>query len=336
MTTDRRHRPARPRPTATGPRPAASKPRPTASKPRPAAAAAPQDAEPADLATMAGRFSQWASVLAPTTVITAMLLYFGYIGTRARFAYFGVYLDLTDLSNQDLVLYGLEILYVPVAALFLAVLVLAAAHLAVSRAAARPGWRRAVLISAGFVALAGLLLVARSLLGLAIAHVARAEVPGTTALALAGGPALLGYAGWLAARVSPGLHAWFADPAVRTLRRTGLVAIAGLVLTGLFWAGTSFAWRLGEGRAYDDAVQLPARPQVVLDTRERLADLPPLVRETALPGTDAESEFRYRYTGLRLLIEAGGRLFLVPEQWTAQGRTLIVPYDEHIRLRVGP
>jgi hypothetical protein len=121
-------------------------------------------------------------------------------------------------------------------------------------------------------------------------------------------------------------------PAAADRRRRGR---AGLALTGLFWAGTSFAWRLGQGRAYDDALQLPDRPEVVLDTGERLIDLRPYVQESSLP-TEPGGKFRYRYHGLRLLLQAAGRLLLVPEHWTARGRTLIVPYDDSIRLQVIP
>jgi hypothetical protein len=63
---------------------------------------------------------------------------------------------------------------------------------------------------------------------------------------------------------------------------------------------------------------LLGRPEVILDTGQRLIDLPPFVRETPLP-TQEGDQFRSRYRGLRLLIQAGGRLFLVPERWTDQG-----------------
>lgn len=286
--------------------------------------------------------SQVASVVAPTTVVTAMLLYFGFIGTRARFAYFGVHLDLVDLSNQDLVLYGLEILYVPVAALFLAVLLLVVLHAAISWLVTARSGRATALLVAGLGALAGALLLARAVLGLVVGHVARQETPGATALALAGGPALLAYAGWIAARVevhrgagTPALRGWYVSQPVRVLRRSALVAVGALVVAGLFWAGTSFAWRVGEGRAFDDALQLPERPEVVLDTEQRLVDLPPFVQESRLP-PDQDAKLRYRYRGLRLLVESGGRLFLVPGHWTRQGRTLIVTYDDTVRLQVVP
>jgi hypothetical protein len=286
------------------------------------------------------KLSQWGAIVAPTTVATAMLLYFGYVATRARFNYFGVYLDLTDLSSRDLALYGIEVLYLPTAVLLFAVLLSVAVHLAATWATTLRTARRTVLSVAGLVLLAGLLLVARAVLGLAVAHVSRDEQPGSTALALALGPCLCAYACWLAGRVTlhtgrapSGLRKWYV--ATRRLRLVGLAATAGLALTGLFWAGTSFAWRLGEGRAYDDALQLPSRPEVIVDTPDRLTEMPAYVQETRLPD-DTSSKFHYRYRGLRLLIQAGGRLFLVPEHWTADGRTLILPYDESIRLQVVP
>ncbi|WP_433303494.1 hypothetical protein ACQP2F_12155 [Actinoplanes sp. CA-030573] len=208
--------------------------------------------------------------------------------------------------------------------LLVAVLIIAGIHLVARNVG---GW-----IVTGLLALAGVLLSARAVIGLAAAHVSRQEPPGTTALAMAAGPVLIAYGCWIATRTRP-LGPWYAQ--ARRLRLIAVAAVAGLALTGMFWAGTSFAWRLGEGRAYDDALQLPDRPEVVLDTGERLIDLPPYVRENALPAERGD-KFRYRYRGLRLLVQAGGRLFLVPEHWTTQGRTLIVPYDDSVRLQVIP
>ena len=59
------------------------------------------------------------------------------------------------------------------------------------------------------------------------------------------------------------------------------------------------------------------------------------MRESTLP-TEPGGRFDCRYRSLRLLIQAGGRLFRVPEHWTAQGRTLMVLYDDAVRLQVIP
>jgi hypothetical protein len=51
--------------------------------------------------------------------------------------------------------------------------------------------------------------------------------------------------------------------------------------------------------------------------------------------TEPSGKFRYR--GLRLMIQAAvAGCFSCRERWTAQGRTLIVPYDDAVRLRLIP
>ncbi|MGK5682878.1 hypothetical protein [Actinoplanes sp. URMC 104] len=296
------------------------------------AAAPPPDAG----GDWSARARDLAGILAPTTAVTALLLFFGYIGTRARFEYFGLHLDLAGLSNQSLMLYGLEVLYVPAALVLLATLVAIGVHGAVSWLTTDRERRRAALSTAAFLMAAGALLTARATIGLLVQRVSRAEVPGTSALALALGPVLLAYGGWAAAKVlsrpSSGRFAeWYTSAAVVRLRRLLAITVTGLALVGLFWAANSFAWAFGQGQAMNDAVDLPNRPEIVLDTKEALAGLPAGVEETPLTG-----EFKHRYTGLRLLVAAGDRLFLVPAVWTAQSRTLLVPYDDRIRLQMVP
>jgi hypothetical protein len=294
---------------------------------------------------LTARLKELANFIAPTTAITALLIYFGFVGTRARFAYFGVYLDLADLSNRALVLYGLEVLYVPAAIVFLAILLAVGAHALVTWFLAEPARRGSALAGASVAGLVGLLLTTRALIGILVVRVAREERPGTTALALAIGPFLIAYASWIAGRAGLGNRAgtpargrfatWYGTGQVTRLRRAGAFAVAGLVLAGLFWAANSFAASFGTGRAVDDATALPRRPEVVLDTKERLVDPPEGVTETPLPVHDGQT-FRYRYRGLRLLLATGERLFLVPEYWTDQGRTLVVPNDSQLRLQLVP
>lgn len=290
--------------------------------------------------SFADRVRELANVVAPVTLVTSLLLYFGYVGTRARLEYFGVYLDMTGLSNQDLVLSGLEVVYFPAAMIFLAVLVVAALHAGVTWLLADSGRHTAAGIIGVTVAAVGLLAIARALLGLLHVRVSSTEVPGTTPLALALGPCLVAYAVWIGwhvvrHRASEETLAWYESaPAVR-VRRAALAGVGGLLVAGLFWAANSFAWAFGLGQAYDDAVRLPDRPEVVVDTRERLTDPPPGVRETPITGA-APAGYRYRYQGLRLLLEADGRLYLVPAQWTGQSRTLVLPYDGAVRLQLIP
>ncbi len=298
------------------------------------------------------RLRELASFVAPTTVATALLFYFGYVATRSRFEYFGVYLDMTDLSNQNLLLYGLEVVYVPAALAFLAVLLLVAVHGVVSWLVSGAERDPVSMLLALAAALGGLLLVGRALIGMLVPRVEESEpVPGTTALALAAGPALLAYAAWLAGKVAgrrladdggPAggpvrFAAWSAGERATRLRRGALACVIGLGVAGTFWAANEFAWAYGAGKAYDDAVHMGERPPVVLETREQLAGPPPGIEKVMVAGGSAgDGGFHYRYEGMRLLLASGGRLYLVPQQWTAQSRTTVVPYDGNVRVQLLP
>jgi hypothetical protein len=80
---------------------------PVSSVPSPEAAELSADAIVSRLKTAAG-------VIAPTTVVSALLFWFGYVATLAQYQYFGVRLDLVNLSTPELLLSGVEALYVPV------------------------------------------------------------------------------------------------------------------------------------------------------------------------------------------------------------------------------
>lgn len=281
------------------------------------------------------RLERLAPLLPPVTVLTATLLWYGYVATRARFLYFGVYLDLTGLSNQQLLMYGAETTYPIAALLLLATLVVLGVHLGARRVLASPRHRR-LFPAAAIGAAVGVLLVARALIGMLQPTVAATETPGVTPLSLTAGAPLVVYAAWLARRValrdaSP--ESWFgADLVVRT-ERVLIVAAFGVLLVGLLWAANSFAWAYGTGRAEDESHSLGRRPEIVLFTDAPLPVVPPGVAQNDL-GPDAKP--RYAYRGLRLLLQSGDRLFLVPAEWTTGSSTLVIPYDESIRLQLLP
>lgn len=72
-----------------------------------------------------------ANVIAPTTALTTLLFCFGYVATTARFRCFGVRLDMVDLSLQEMLLYGVEVVYPPLIVLAILSLLVIAAHAAV-------------------------------------------------------------------------------------------------------------------------------------------------------------------------------------------------------------
>src|SRR3954452_17970292 len=71
----------------------------------------------------------WAtSVVAPLSVLTAVLFYFGYVCSRAQFEYFGVDVDTIGLSTQAYVMRSPQALLTPLLVLVLIGVAAAVGH----------------------------------------------------------------------------------------------------------------------------------------------------------------------------------------------------------------
>jgi hypothetical protein len=274
-----------------------------------------------------------AEVVAPLTLLTALLSYFGYVSSYAQFAYFGIDLTTLGLSTRDLVLRSVAALYVPLVVLLAAGLVAYLLHGAVRDVLAAGVRRRLLRVTGVLTAAVGVVLVARAGYGIAVPVVAEKERLATTPLCLGLGALWCGYGAHLAtaARRPTG----GAGTASVRANRAVAVAVGAVLVLSLFWATNSFASAYGRGQAAEDSVRLAERPAIVLDTKERLYLRSPGVEETALPVAD-EQEFHFRYRGLRLLIEANGKLFLVPERWQEGGGVVVLPHDESSRAQFEP
>lgn len=270
------------------------------------------------------------NIIAPATVLSALLFYYGYVSSRAQYQYFGIDVDVIGLSTQDYVMRSPQPLLVP-----LLVLTLLGAGLLVAHSAIRA--RIAAAEDAG-----------------ALAGAARfALLLGAVALA-AGVGLLLGYGflgGWpyygLATPLLIALGAALTDYAARTLRllrpraeppssvsgrKTAGVLLCGVVVASVFWATATVAQWSGRGLAQEQARRLDGLPAVILDTRDRLFLRSPGIEETSLPDpTDQGFHFRYRH--LRLLIVGHDRMFLVPAAWSASDSTLVVPLGDSARVQ---
>lgn len=116
----------------------------------------------------------------------------------------------------------------------------------------------------------------------------------------------------------------------RTARRGLLVALA---LGAVFWVTTTVAEQRGVAAANAIEVSLPIRPQAIVYSRARLQITGPGVTLSRLDASDAA--FAYRYSGLRTLVHAGGRWYLLPAGWTRDnGATAIVLPDSETGIRV--
>ncbi|MFS1300187.1 hypothetical protein [Streptosporangium longisporum] len=324
--------------------------------------------------------------------MTTLLFYFGYVATTARFGYFGVYLEMVDLSLQEMLLFGVEVAFPPLIVLAIVGLLIIAVHTALRYLQSSPD-RDAITGWAGlFLVLAGLLALTRGVVGLWIRQVARTEAIATTPVSLTGGAVAISYGFWLlrvvgvrwarrrassdvppAAPSAPAIPAeepapprtekpttpaeepppprteepttvppdgdlavWLESPAVTRISRYALAWVAVIVVASCFWTVSSFAAAYGKGRALDDVDSLGSRPEVVLYAKEALRDVPAGVAETVLTAAASEKEpYRFRYRGLRLLVESNARLFLVPAAWIpGSSRTLVIPYDNTVRIHL--
>jgi hypothetical protein len=273
------------------------------------------------------RVKLFTSILAPTTVLTALLFYFGYVTTAAEYGYFGISMGSLDLSYQALLLNSVGALYVPLGLLFLIVLGGLWAHLWFCRTIRAQAPRR-IRSRVGLVMVGlGALVFLRGVVGVVVPSIARTEWIAVTPACLGLGIVVLAYGRGLLTSSS-------GDARPRTWADTaGTVMVCGVVVLSLFWAANSFAAAYGRGHAASIARYLDKRPAVVLDTVDRLFVTYPGVVERSIPGT-AERTYRYRYRGFRLLVEANGRLFLLPERWRVEdGATVVLQSDDDIRLQ---
>jgi hypothetical protein len=261
-------------------------------------------------------------VVAPTTLITSLLYYFGYVATRKNLLYFGVDPDAVGYTTSDYVTNSVGIVF----ALALGLLAVSAALLLAGlyiRRLARAGrgtrlmsWAAWVLIGLGAVAtVVGLVGVWGGLFGVGLAGLTEERKRAVTPVAL-GGAALLLLGFWL-------LRTSRSSGSLRRLAgvERALVAIAvAVAVAALFWATNIFATKAGEMDGINAAGSLWWRENaVVLDTTERLNVDEAPIKETPPNIADPAAVKTFRYECFRALVVRGDRWLLVPAKWTPNG-----------------
>ncbi len=279
------------------------------------------------------QFERWVSVggsiIAPATLLSALLFYFGYVSSRAQYDYFGIDVDTVSLSTQDYIMRSPQPLLVPLLILTLSGAALLALHTHTRRHSLHPQFRgrvrRAIVLGLVVLGTGLLLLFAYPLLSGWVYY------PLVTPLVLALGGAVTGY-GLSTLRFLDGR----ADSAAKTVGSAHLGVIVlmwAAVASCLFWATATIAEWSGLGLAQEQARNLEELPSVIVDTKERLF-LPSemCVSEMPLPSAEGQ-EYRYRYWGLRLLIFGDDLMFLVPNTWDSRDNTLVLPFDSSTRVQ---
>jgi hypothetical protein len=316
------------------------------------------------------RLEQWvstgATIIAPATVLGALLFYFGYVSSRSQYAYFGIDVDTIGLSTQDYIMRSPQPLLVPLLVLTLIGLGFLTLNIKIRRlitSAVRRTAQDANIADPGANPTQHInrirhMMQSSRLLGLAMLTIgvvllfSYAYVRDWTLYALvtplliAFGAALTAYASSLL-KLQQNLQrqqatATVEDPGRPTPAQTDGSVIARWTINvlvyvvigaSIFWATATIAQWSGLGLAEYEAQHLDNLPSVILDTKERLFLRDgPIIEETILPYSEGQT-FHYRYRGLRLLIESQNRMFLVPDEWSASDSTLIVPLDGSVRVQ---
>lgn len=259
--------------------------------------------------------TQLASLVA---LVTALLVYFGWRRTAEMAERFGADASIFGLSSQDYVLRSVDIVLLPAVALLLLALLALWGH---GRLVASPRTGRVVAAVLRFSWLVPLVVGVPQLLWREPVGVF--WLPFWFAIAVFG----TWYALALGARVRRRTQAM---PLVAVVVLTALAAVA------MFWMTERVAWAVGGARAEDikdDVDRALAAVTVYSDQRLDLAgaDLTESVLE------DAEAARRFRYDGLFLLDQSGGKHFLLTGDWSpGRGRLIVLPDDSSVRLEFGP
>jgi len=274
------------------------------------------------------------TVVAPTTLLTALMLYFGRQWATGFFRYFGLPSTVLDLTVQDYLIRSVDGLIIPlIIVVGAALVVLWVRHLWLEALPVRA--RRIVprvLMSSAVVV--GLVLVSLALADV-ISPVFPVSYPQGRGLSFSIGVLLLAYAVRLLR-----IFASERRPEQRSSRVPGAAAVGEwaavfiLVSVGLFWAVGDYANLVGTGRAQQVEATLPGSANVVAYSQKRLNLQAPGIRE-AICRPDAAYPFRYER--LKLVLQAGNQYLFLPAGWKyANGTTLILPRSESLRLEFTP
>jgi hypothetical protein len=309
------------------------------SNPNPALSAPGGSAAADPLQSLRATLRGVASVVAPTSLLTALLYYFGWARTSYQARALGLDDSLFGFSTKDYLLRSIDAMFWP---LFVGTLVTLAAlslhgHVIawVTGAAGSPPpgvdlrnrvarWATLVLVGVGSGSL---------LLGIVWARVEEPSrvVSMAQPICITAGISILGYGVHLRRRLLGHGDTAEPTPELRAVRLVSSSVAVSLILLGLFWSVSRYAEIKGIDLAEVVEETLPTLPDVAIYSPTRLQLQAP-VEETTLSGDD--SAYRFSYTGLKFLFRSEGKLFLRPSHPSDQTLNIIIPDRPELRLEL--
>jgi hypothetical protein len=261
----------------------------------------------------------------PPALVIALAYYFAVKRQETLALHFGIDTSVLDYSTRDYLLRGGDALFLLLLFASLAGLVAIAAHVGLTRHA-EGTWPTARLLatSVALEVVGAVLLV----VGLVAVFEPLPLNVVVQSLSFGAGIVLLAYGVYFRGRVRGA--GFFHEPGRRELDPllvASLALIGVVVFLSVFWATKDLAQALGRGQARRLERSLSSQPGAIVYSERRLHL--PGVSEAALRGVG----YRFRYTGLRLLVRSGGRYFLIPDRWSrADGVVFVLRDDESMRV----
>lgn len=293
-----------------------------------------------------------ATLVAPASLVTALLFYFGWARTNAQAQVMGLDYSLFDFSTQEYLLRSIDPMFWPLfvgSVLALAGLAFHAGVVSVFRATTTPdgrhriderrrSWLVALQVVLGVVGLGVLVL---GMIGANVDHPSRFVSLWSPVLVTLG-TVLVGYTFLLIVRfgVRPSPTETETETVTEArrqasgelaaLRLWGQVVLVVLVLLSLFWSVSRYAQIKGIDLALAVERRLPGLPSAVVYSDKRL-HLPTGVEESELSAPD-ESAYRFRYSGLKLVFRSGNRYFLRPVDPAISNVNIIIGDSPSLRF----
>ncbi len=246
-------------------------------------------------------------------VVTALLYYFGWVRTRYQARELGYDASVMDLTITDYVLKSLNVLFLPLTALLIGTVILHAMHRRfvrpqpMSPARCTVALRVARILGWSWVLWLG---VAAALL---VSPVRGYALPFSLSL----GVICAMYARALRRQVT-GIDPW---------PMTTQVVVLVLLAVGAFWVTERVARTMGEAFAAEFVANPRQLSAVTIYSAKDLQIDTPGVDEMALSSPD--SQYLFRYTGLRLLERSGDKYFFITAQ---PGRVIVIRENDNLRM----
>ena len=112
-------------------------------------------------------------------------------------------------------------------------------------------------------------------------------------------------------------------------------AVFMLVSLGLFWAVADYALLVGSARARQQVSELADQAGTLVYSAQSLSLQAPGVHEVVCSNPNAA--YRYRYDGLKLVLQSGDQYVFLPESWSpGDGVALLLPRSDSLRLEFIP